>query len=271
MTAAPFVVPGLALTDVLEAIKRPDGKRLYDILVRTASELTELATQNGGAGAAPPTAPAPPPAKPRQRDAGLSQRAPSAKTPQPDRSITLDADRLPPVTAAPRTPGSVQQRTDRIVAAYEQRRGEWLATGTIARATGEAPDYVTATARKLAKAGRLEHNGGHKGSSCYRAPERQATNGAAPSISRRVQRELEAERQAADRAAAAAPATNGSGTLLGQALHALIMRPATIPELAARLNVSRADAARVIRQLEDDDDLARRGRRRGEIIYEGRP
>lgn len=241
MTAAPFVVPGLTLADVLEAIKRPEGKRLYDTLVRTARELTELAAQGQAAaqGAAPPTAPAPPPANwstATSRAAGEKNRA-------------------------------------AIVAALDDA-GDWVAPRDIAQALGLAR-VTSALGRGLGillREGAIEHNGGQRTAARYRTARRPASNGAAPPpISRRVQRELEAERRATERRAAAVPATNGSGTLIGQALHALIMRPATIPELAARLDIDRADAARVIRRLEDDGDLERRGRRRGEILYQGRP
>lgn len=149
----------------------------------------------------------------------------------------------------------------------------WLSPREVAQRIGTDKQRVGLRLRELLEAGDLEHNGRMRTAAAYRfKPSRDVVDPAEREKARaaaRVQKTLERrkreEEHQADRT------VDGDGTPLGKALSTLALNPSTIPELAARLGIEKAHAARLVRALEADGDLDRCGRRNGEIIYRGKP
>jgi DNA-binding MarR family transcriptional regulator len=295
----PFTIPGVTLEEVLGACKAEHGRALYSLAAAAAKDLADYVRERrddgdlelvelppGAPAADPPSAagaPPPPPSSTDDLEALLTDtgrnvldalRAVAGEWRKPrELAALLDVD-VSRLTRALRDlrltrlvehNGLLRQASAfRVPAAPTLEAGlERARRGLKAAAAAERGDEAASIVEDL-----REERAALRAQAAASTPpvDQQA---AGPPISRRVRRELEAEQERQRREAERPPATNGAGTLDGQALHELAFRPATIPELAGRLRITPREAAAVIRRLEDDGDLERRGRRSGEIIYGG--
>lgn len=291
---SPFVIPGVTLEEVLGAAKTDTGRRLYTLAATAAKDLADHVRERRDDGDLEPVELGGAPASAPPAEAG----APSHPSPATvSRSTPIDEDLLSDAERAVRAyldgNRGAWHSPRELVAALEFKAsavGDALRTWRLLRVIEHNGKLRTAARYRIPLQPAPADRGDEAASIVDDLrEERDALRadaeleealkpadvtfgpGAAgpPAVSRRVRRELEAEAERQRREAQPPPATNGNGTLDGQALHELCFRPATIPELAARLRIAPRDAAAVIRRLEDDGDLERRGRRSGEIIYAG--
>jgi DNA-binding Lrp family transcriptional regulator len=164
------------------------------------------------------------------------------------------------------------QRED-LLRIFQTDPESWLSPREVAQRIGTDKHRVGLRLRELLEAGDLEHNGRMRTAAAYRfKPPRDVVDPAEREKARaaaRVQKTLERRKREEEARADRTP--DKDGTPIGKALAALTLTPSTIPELAERLGIEKAHAARLIRALEDDGDLDRGGRRNGEIVYRGKP
>lgn len=199
----------------------------------------------------------------------------------------------PPAVDANAVGGATAEGRARRTAVLEhlrQHAGQWLPPGDVARALGETPTSLKRVWNALLDADLIEAKGTTAGRR-YRVPAPAGTSSEpakpepAPSSGainrptgisgreRRQQRYEEAERQRREQLnRSPIPAgADSNGTIDGKVLEALMAVPATIPELAARMGLERADVAAAIARLEKSGDISRNGRKvgSGDILYRG--
>jgi hypothetical protein len=296
----PFTIPGVTLEEVLGACKAEHGRALYGLAAAAAKDLADYVRERrddgdlelvelppGAPAADPPSAagaPPPPPSSTDDLEALLTDtgrnvlealRVVAGEWRKPrELAALLDVDvgRLtrPPARPPPHPPRRAQRPTTPGLRVPRPRRAD--PRGRPRARPARPQGRRSGRARRR---GRQHRRGPPRGARRPARPGRRQHTASRPAGHRRAADQPPRPPRARGRTGTPTPrgrtpaATNGAGTLDGQALHELAFRPATIPELANRLRIERRAAAAVIRRLDADGDLERRGRRNGEVIYGG--